>query len=334
MMCDISTLFYSHMIKYTKLSELISKNYNGSEATRINLFIDLYPVLKSLYKHQGEYILKTKHEFVYGILSTISHYRSFFKSLDVYPNIYFIYSINCPEINRKICSGYNNSMYKAISETCNPKLNDYLNEVVNFLLQFFRFVPNTNYFIPTTLESGVIIKRIIEEDPDTSICPNIILSKDLYLLQLVAEDFNTSLLKPIKYNGEDNSIIISAKDPNEFWKTYCHFRHIKNFNFPLNPSSINMINSLCSLPERDLKGSCNITSVIKWINENNLSESEINKRVYEGRRNAVSIKFQYELYKDSPEFYMFDSYMDKIYDPERFKNYLNENNMNIDPINI
>lgn len=333
---DISTLFYSHMIKYQVLDKLISTAYQGSEATEVNLFIDLYPIIKSLYKHSNEYIINSKHEFVAGILSMISHYRSFFKSIDVYPRIYFIHSVNCPELNRKLVSGYNKSMELAVTRGVTTELpadlriNNYLDDVTNFIMQFFKFVPNTNYYIPTTFESGVIINRIIHEDPDTNKCPNIIISRDLYLMQLVANDVNTVMLKPVKYKGEDKSVFISSKDPIQFWNMFCGFRKIKPFEFTLPCTSINTINSVCRVPERGLMGYEQISSIAKLISQNKFIEDNL----YQGRKNAIDLDFQLVVYNNSAERYMFDEFMAKIYDPERFKKYLTDQKINIDPMYI
>ena len=327
---DIMTLFYSHMIKYPVLQNLISTAYADSNATEINLFIDLYSIIKSLYKHPGNYVLRSKHNFVSGLLSLITHYRYYFKSIGVYPRIYFIYSLNCPELNRKLYSEYNETMVKAVNNENNLKTRDYLNEVTNFVIDFFKFVPNTNYYIPTTFESGVIINRIINEDPDTNKCPNIIISKDLYLMQLVAKDRNTVMLKPIKYQGQDNSVFISSKDPVYFWNMFCKFRKIKPFEFTLSCDSINMINSVCRLPERSLNGFKQISTIAKLIHENKYLDDDL----YIPRKKVIDLDFQLEVYKKSAEYYMFDEFMNKIYDPDRFKKYLSDQKINIDPVFI
>lgn len=329
-MYDVSTLFYSNMIKYTRLNELILFSYQGSEATEINLFIDLYPIVRSLYRHPDSYILSNKYEFVNGMLAMISHYRSFFKGIDVYPRIYFIYSINCPEMNRKICAGYNDEMVQALTNEFNLKTKQYLNDNINFASQIFKFIPNTNYLISTTFESGVIINRIIHEDPDTIKCPNIIISKDIYLMQLVANDINTVILKPSKYKGEDRSIAISSKDSKSFWDIFCNLRHIKHFDFPLSCTSINTINSLCRVPERCLGGNYSIGTVVKQLLNNNVSEDI----VYQNRKNAIDLEFQLSVYNTSAEYYLFDTFMNKIYDPEKFKKYLDSQKINIDPSTI
>ncbi len=88
----IEQMITGSFVKYNRLSKIINDTYSGSQATEINLFIDLNSVLKQLYSIDTLYY---KYKHIYEIAATVlnmcGHYREFFKYIGVTTNISLIY---------------------------------------------------------------------------------------------------------------------------------------------------------------------------------------------------------------------------------------------------
>ena len=76
---------------------------------------------------------------------------------------------------------------------------------------------------------------------------------------------------------------------------FCKFRKIKPFDFTLPCTSINTINSVCRVPERDLKGFGQISTIAKQVSENKFKEEDI----YQNRRKVIDLDFQLSIYNQN-----------------------------------
>jgi hypothetical protein len=155
--------------------------------------------------------------------------------------------------------------------------------------------------------------------------PNIILSSDLYPIQLVNEFYNTVFLRPIKTGGEDGSVITLPKGyegfDDMFWAVVSRSR--AKIGKSASTGKVSACNFVClealnSFPERNIKTLLNVSTASKFISEvTNGTDIQVNlDMLYQlnaelanrvpmanvlPRARALDVHYQSLLFKDSLE---------------------------------
>ena len=320
---NLSKIIYGSYVKMERLSKIVYETFSNTsiaEATHLNIFIDLYSVLHSIFSEHYRVNIENYTDITSGIINMCAHYRQFFKGLGVHTTFYLIFSFNTCEINRKFVAGYNENFLKKsqIKLFNNIAQNnfDLLNTICPYLPDI-HFVKSINNY-----ESAVIIANIIETLNDKN--PNLIISRDLYPLQLCALYPYTSYLYPLKHRGGiDDSIMIPLSEKpgfrNLFWElfkkdkpaaTKTGFEDISPLNFPFICALHGFIHrglfSLYNISEtkkialsitngEDIKISLSRLSIDPTIS------NIINVPVVESRIKAMDVEFILPYYKQDPE---------------------------------
>lgn len=265
-------ILYGYYIKYNKLLELTLGEFSNTpnaEANKVNIYIDLYDLLYSLYtKHinvvDSEPITST-------IINLAGHLRGYFRRTHkVETKFYLIYgATNSDTQNRLIFGGYNKKGIQIISE--NPKINRVVSEVFTQLELLCKYIDEV-YFIKTNeFDSSVIIfDRVLAEEAKDPSIPNIIITKSIYAYQIPAFATNTRIYRPLKSKGTDNSYIVN--------KANCIYRYFldrrsntelnqetDNLIKRLNPELISLLMTLAGVHNRGVRPLINITSSLREI---------------------------------------------------------------------
>ena len=271
-------ILYQGFVKYDRLSRITFETFSETSianATDLNIFIDLYSIMHAIFSEHNRTVIKDYTAITSCIINMCGHYRDFFKRLQVKTKFYLIFSFNTCDINRKFVAGYNETFNRKttqIKEFIEVAANNFelLDLLCPYLPDIFFVKSARNY------ESSVIISHIIDTLHDGH--PNLIISKDLYPIQLCSMHPYTSYLKPIKYMGEDNSIMIPICEKysyrESFWKVVGGLRKIDYEKFMcISPVNFPLLMALHKFPERDINTiTVNITEAIKIIY--NIVESE------------------------------------------------------------
>ena len=271
----INQIIYSNCIKYNVLTNLIDASFKGSNDTCINIYIDLYNIVRSLYANKYQVIIEDYLSLASGIINLAGHYKAFFKyKYKVLANIYLIWSTNCSSINRKLIPNYNKEMYNRLISPMHTTIDDIINTNINILDLLCKYIPNI-YFIHTQYESGVVMGYLINKNNSI---PNLIISKDIYPYQLLSYYPNTYYLRPYKDIMNDNndlSMIISTpykyyniNTINAYWRYYCSTKNINNpydKNITISPKNITNIMIFSGIIERSLYCKININTIMKMI---------------------------------------------------------------------
>ena len=309
-------------VKYDRLSQITYETYGGSsiaQATELNIFIDLYSIMHSIFSESGQTIVSNYTDITSAVINMVGHYRSFFNRMNVRTRFFLIFSYNICDINRKFVAEYNEvfrqkceiKKYNKIAED-NFNL---MNILCPYLPDIFFIKSNRNY------EVGVIISHLI--DKYGSNIPNLIISKDLYPIQLTAMHKYTSFLRPFKYRGEDNSIMISINEkPSfryDFWKFVSEYRKVLMKSLDnISPLNFSLVMALNSFPERNIKGHiCVLQTAVRLVydmlqdTEVKILPSQLYTNEYmvknlpvskiEARMNSLDIGFMRSYYDNDPE---------------------------------
>ena len=274
---SVSQVIGSSYVRSNSLTQLVYETYGNSsisEATKLNIFIDLASVLHGLYSEHHRITIENVTDISSGIINMCGHYRSFFKSaLGVDTRIFLIYTTNTCDINVKFVGDYNSEIRRKISVASTIKM---INNNMKLLEILCPYLPAIYYIdSPNQFEASVIIAHLIETLNDPN--PNLIISHDMYPLQLCTQYRWTSYLYPkkSKINGElvDTSWMIPVNDKTcfreEFWRRFAMHRNISEYSYnslcKISPINYSLLNAIIPFPERNLKAIAMLPSAIKFI---------------------------------------------------------------------
>lgn len=318
---------------YTRLNtlrELVYNTYGNSsiqDATKLNIFIDLFSVVRGLYSEHHRIIIDNITDISAGIINLCAHYRGFFRNqLGVDTRIFLINSTNTCDINRKFVGTYNSEFIRKMEAAQTVRMIDNNMKLLKILCPYLPAV----YYIdsPQQFEVSVIIAHLIERLNDNN--PNLIISHDMYPLQLCSQYRWTSYLYPRKgrdANGEliDTSWMLPVNDkPNfkeYFWNEYCKLRMGTQKGFEslcrIDPINYPLLISICSFPERKLTHIASQPMAIKFIYDLVSSERvKIDHNMFlndpeladkypiamiDARYKAMDVQYMLPFYRSSPE---------------------------------
>lgn len=266
----IDLLMARCFVKYSKLCELVSFAYDGSKAKAINLYIDLYAVYKTIYSRSYRTKMSDYTAFTATLINMCAHYKYFFRQLGVYARIFLVSSYNVPENCSKRVSGYNKTFQDKLLNAPVKEMMEFNFELLEILCPY---LPDIHFF-KTNFESAVLIKHLIEKEMSKgNHNPNMIISTDLYPMQLVSMFPQTTFLRPRKVNGSDlSSIVVPREHPihmHSFWSLVCN-RDRDNVgysadNITISTDNFALLSAMNRFPERNLKTIFNIAETNRII---------------------------------------------------------------------
>lgn len=319
---SVENIIYGSFVKMNRLQPLTINTFSNTSiaaATELNIFIDLYSVLKSVFSESHRTNITDYTAITSGIINMCSHYRSFFKQLSVKTNFYLIFSFNTCDINRKFVSGYNEEFF---AKSQIPLFNKLAMDNFDLLELICPYLPDIHFIkSPRNFESAVIIANLIETINDGN--PNLIISKDLYPLQLCYQYPYTSYLYPIKRKGGiDESVMIPISEKHtfryEFWNLIASIRKFDvNHIVDVSPVNFPLFSALNRFPERGISsisnvvgakniiqsvvGSDDVIIIPQQLYENTDIASKIPVAKVESRMKVLDVQFMLPYYKADPE---------------------------------
>ena len=317
MRISLEALVMSNCVRYERLSQNIQEAFAGSDATVLNIYVDVYSIIRSLYSKKHITDISNYNDLTACIINLCAHYRDYFrKYLGVSTNIFLVASYNCCEMNKKLVSGYNKNIN--ISMNSNRAMTELINYNFDLLNVLCPYLPDI-HFIKTDYEASVVMYHIMElEKSKGNTNPNLIISKDPYMLQLVSLNGNTAYLRPRKHLGDDTSFIVGPLDSpdkiNTFWRVFADLKVWKYDDIFIHPANISTVMALTAVPERDIKMILNVkkakqiiasTGIIIPTLQTIYEQNDIsNKSAFEmtnARYKAIDIQFQHSVFGDTVE---------------------------------
>ena len=318
---NLASAIYGSYVKKSVLADLVYNTYSDSsisEATELNIFIDLNSVMHPLYSEHNRIIFENITDLSSGLINMCAHYRSFFRELQVNTRFYLIQSLNTCDINCKFVPEYN-GVFKGKAEVTNTK--PLIDNNLALLKILCPYLPQI-YYVESiqNFEFSVIVADIIERLNDRN--PNLIISRDLYPLQLTALYPYTSYLFPIKKKTEDISWMLPINEKQnyryEFWHKVALMKKYKlDYLLDISPINYALFLALTYCPERNLKGLVQPITAKKFIFSIVGSEDiKIQPSQYmedkelcsnypiasiDARYKAIDVTFMLPYYRNSPE---------------------------------
>lgn len=320
---SVKQIIYRSFVKYERLQTLVYETFSNSsisEATELDIYIDLYSVLKPLFSEHSRTRIEDYTELTTEIVNMCAHYRYFFKKLSVATRFYLVWSYNTCDINRKFVSEYNSVFYsksqiKIFKDFVNNNL-DLMEILIPYLPDIFLIRSQKDY------ESSIIISALIDKNNR----PSLIITHDIYPLQVTAYNRNTALLYPKKVRGAgDESIMIPINEKvnyrHEFWKLLADTNMIKikeELMDVMSPLNFTLFSALNGLLCRNIKPLYSVVQSVKLLYylakdedlkispEQLYNDVEIVNTVpvsiVEARYNAIDINYIKPFYIQDPEY--------------------------------
>lgn len=230
-------------VRYGKLLSLVQSTYKDSNATELNIYIDLESVMKSLYTDN----LDTKCRnlaLCSNIINMCVHYRQFFRSIGVHTRLYLIYTDNTK--GREIIPEYNTKFMMSIINK--PNLHEYIINSLSYIKVICDALPDIKFYDIGGHEFSGFVKFLMDKfnlNRDSNMV-NIAISRDLLTYQLV--NYNCNILRPVKYMGADNSFIVTQFN---VWKYFSDVRKCGDLS-KLPTEYFTYLLAMTRIPERSL----------------------------------------------------------------------------------
>jgi hypothetical protein len=346
---EIEQLINMNYIKYDRLVSMVSEAFVGSTADTVDIFIDMYSLIKPLYSNNN-YSINDYSAVTSCLVNMCAHYRAFFKRYRVSTRFFIIFSKNCSEINKKFCYGYNAKNENMMNS--NKLVTDMIEQNVELLDILCPYLPDI-FFIQSSFETAVVMTELIIKHGNIN-TPSIIITKDSYNYQLVNTNVSEIVIfRPKKYNGQDISYIVNQQNLYQIYiMENCNQNEDVTCYF-LSPELLSVLMSINKVSSRNIKSIYNIKKSIlilqKSIKDNLILNGynsdirylweclyqylpELNYSTFETRFKAIDIKFQYTIYMNSIEC----SYINllNLYDPEAVKGINNKYFRTTNPLDL
>ena len=282
---SIGQIINMNAIRYDRMTQIVSTAFTGSNATKVNIYIDLFNMIKTLYRDYN-YVIDDYSDITSCIINICAHYRSFFEErYHVSSEIFLVFSTNTCSINKALVDKYNSKTELMIMS--NPKVTDMIDNNLKLLEILCPYLPDI-YFIRTEYETSVAIKYLIDKRKDIS--PNIVVTKDIYNYQLAADMMNNvTIFRPSKaiINSQtiDNSYFINHY--NLFDTFLMERKNNYKSTMDLYTAHLPIIMALSRVPERNIKSLLNINVSINIL-------SKMIEEHYIGSARVSDIEYVYE----------------------------------------
>ena len=263
----IEQLLYANYIKYDKMAILTQQAFVGSDATIVNVYIDMHSLLKNLYaEFYHNTTIKSYVVIAASFINLCAHIRAYFRSRHrVESRIYLVYGENRGEFNKKFYYDYLSTWNKTLN--AHTEVTEFINANLGLIEMLCPYL-NDIFFIKTDVEPGVAIYNRINKDeliPGLEKVPSIIITKDeKYLSQIPATKPNVVIYRVCKNRGEDISYYIASDN---IWLYNTNSPEYYSRAKSLNPGLLSLFMAMTHVPSRDIKSSYNTPKAIAKLHE-------------------------------------------------------------------
>lgn len=318
---SIDKAIYGSYVKYDRLDKIVYQAFSNTaiaQATDLNIFIDLYSIMHSLFSEHYRVDFTNYTDITSCVINMCAHYRAFFRRLRVNTTFYLIFSTNCCSINRKYVSEYNEVFY---NKTLVPESKKITDDNFKLLTALCPYLPDIHFINSVEgFEVSVIIANLIDTLNDGK--PNMIISRDLYPIQLTyLYPFTTFLYSRKSTIMGDTSMLIPVSEKSsyrqEFWNLIRESRKINGEKLDMiSPVNYTLYTAIAGFSDRGLRHIHNSNAAVNLIysivgsddirvNLSLLHTPEImskyNVSLIETRYMVLDVPLMLPYYKNTPE---------------------------------
>lgn len=205
----IANILFGSFIRYERLYEMTKYAFYGdTDSNDVNIFIDAYSILKSLYGRGLGLQVDDSCVIASCLINLAIHLRAYFETRHrVSSKVYIVYGgarpmnsfVNYPQYNSK----------NIVMEDSNFYLKSLIKDNLDIVDLLSKYLHDIFCIIDYNAEFNCIVSGLIQIDNKDGRVPNIIYSKDPLSYQLVAFEKRTFLYRPKKKVSEDVSWVVT-----------------------------------------------------------------------------------------------------------------------------
>ena len=270
---DIESLLFSYYIKYDRLLELNRMVEPVSGMDTVNIYIDLYDLLKRLYKQ--EITARNKFSVTSSIINLAAHYRGYYKTRHrLWARIFLVYADESNNNHRLFVPTYNFNKNEEIInyEKTNNLIRSQL-ELVKILAAYIDDV----YYIEKTSDFSMFVYDNIMNNPETKDEVSILITRSSYVYQVPAFCKSTYLFRPKKTKDGDQSFCVKFNNSLVQYCSRVHSAELLRRLSLINPQLMSVVMTLNGCPDKYVNSLCNISKVSSI-----LLDAIINHRIIDG----------------------------------------------------
>ena len=262
------SLIYSYFVKYDRLKDLILTHYVNSDAEHLDIYIDIYSILKSISRYNHNQITYNDSMFLAsGIVNMCTHYREYFKTRHGVTTRFFLINSTVDDSVNNSCRLFYKDYDKKYGNGYNGKMEELFSKNMTSLKTLYPFLPNIYYIeLPFEFRDAVLDIRNYELRNSNIQYPTLLITKDLFNITILSIDPTIKILRPHKDNklGCDDSYIIDCFNWSSILFSERKVEYVPNNIFC---GLIPMVLALSRCPERNIKRMYNLDVVMKRLNE-------------------------------------------------------------------
>ena len=276
----ISNVIYGYYVKYDTLTNLIRTYYNGSNATVIDIYIDVQDILRHIDRYLSKTQLPISNPLVVtsGLINMIAHYRNFFTT-----------RFSCNSRFWLVDSTDNIIASKLYADFKQKPLSMNMSQIYRINLSFIPIICNAIVDVQYEKTTVDVVTKMISirgvESENSNVNPGLLISKDPFTFQATAMN-GINVLRPKKNNFGDVSYIVTGITAatsyvNELSKN--PIQHVA-----IDPEQLSALMAFTRVPSRNLKTIYQINTVIP--------------KFAEAYKNALTTKYPWDTMRFVEEF--------------------------------
>ena len=277
---NIADILYGSYIRYDRMYEMTKFAFYGkTDAKSVNIYIDCYSILRSLYSRGSNFMIKDSYSIASCLINLAIHIRAYFETRhSVYSKIYIIYGGARPREAYVNFAHYNEK--NVLMEDSNYIIKSLIMDNLNVMKILCPYLYDIFCIIDDENEFSTIASSLIDSNQDG--IPNIIYSKDNMAYQLVSFKPYTFLYRPKKRMNQDNSWVVTKSTLYNAYR-YGELGISKQFDTSLDVKMFSIFQAISGVKTRNLKSIKSANSSIKLL------EDAVSKNIFSNGYNANAI---------------------------------------------
>ena len=254
---NLLNCMYGFYVKYDRLAKLINSNFAGSNATTIDIYIDLYNISNRVFNYMktpGVSPCQNQLFITAGIINMCAHYREFFRRYYKTHSRFWIIDGSDISLHTKLCSDFKHNTQMNESDMA-----IYIHNL-EILETICPYLPDIQFAKSFGVDFNVQVAHIASvENSLNNNNPIMVISKDPFSYLIPTAINNAFVLVPKKNKDGDQSIMVHHNCIGDYFHTIN----------PTTPSSKTCLNEYMSfvlactrVPTRSLKNRSRLDSIL------------------------------------------------------------------------
>jgi len=264
---DVESILFSYYIKYDSMVKLNSQINAPQGLKSIDIYIDLYDLLKRLYRQ--EYDIKKRFTVTASIINLAAHYRAYYKTRHrLWTRIFLVYADETSNNHRVFLPtfGINQDDSILTFESTRSYIKSQL-ELVKILTAYIDDV----YYIERTSDFTMFTYDNILQNPNNI---SIIITRSTYAYQIPAMHQNAYIFRPKKTKDGDLSFCVKFNKALIYYCAKVKSDAVIQRLVKINPQLLSVVMDLNGCPDKHVNGITNITKATMLI-ENAIDNNRI-----------------------------------------------------------